>query len=708
MALQPHPKRKGLFQDPDLREGPATFAVIIGVSAYRHLEGRRKKASPTYGLGQLAVSAVTAQRFFEWVASEYLFDEAPLSKCWILTAPTAAEKRAVPALAKYPVATMDNCADAIGEWKAAIEALPFNHASKSRAIFFFSGHGIERGKDRQILLPTDYLRPPAEAVNDAISTYNIFAGLRHLPLLADFIFVDACRALPTEMAGLEIDGRRILNEHSRISSNANRVSPIVYASAAGHDTWQPSKVKDGISFFGEALIAGLRREQARNAECGHPARHITLFNLASFVQKRVAKLLDGAVLAPVKLGGEIADVCVTDLVGRPKSATAEAEGSARTDVLGPEGFDERMKAADTLAWLDLETTRAEAGDAFVDDMAIDATLASLSMEAEDTIDASAIPPRARDRIDLSPPVRANAGSFGALHGPLKHEALTRMWTQSKSTALNVRAATGMKLDSVESFGRSGLRVGFRLANEKAAWVEFPCPEFGTSYYAALPAAANDENIRFDAEIVDDIGRPVSFELSLSLDNESWLGHAARMWDKHCMMQQKQALDELDASRFEQMLREKIRSPLSATVAGLFLLRAGQHDRLHDWLRNLCNRFPHLPDGAVLWAEQLRQTQTSDEEPVEIVRALLTLEDRGAPFLSGVLEYALQIVEELCVHHYADDRQLGLPQRTRAKGLRKLRAWLRHAATYARPGGLFQTYVAKPGKLTKSLVLAPKR
>ena len=51
---------------------------------------------------------------------------------------------------------------------------------KSRAVFFFSGHGMEISNDHQVLLPADYLAPPAENPNRALS-----------PALRATIFVDA-------------------------------------------------------------------------------------------------------------------------------------------------------------------------------------------------------------------------------------------------------------------------------------------------------------------------------------------------------------------------------------------------------------------------------------------------------------------------------------------------------------------------------------
>jgi hypothetical protein len=57
-------------------------------------------------------------------------------------------------------------------------------------------------------------------------------------------------------------------------------------------------------------------------------------------------------------------------------------------------------------------------------------------------------------------------------------------------------------------------------------------------------------------------------------------------------------------RAEEMLRSKMANPFNATVAGYFLLKINAYDRLHDWVNNLSNMFPSLPDGPIIHAWQL--------------------------------------------------------------------------------------------------------
>lgn len=54
---------------------------------------------------------------------------------------------------------------------------------------------------------------------------------------------------------------------------------------------------------------------------------------------------------------------------------------------------------------------------------------------------------------------------------------------------------------------------------------------------------------------------------------------------------------------EELLKKKMADPFGAALGGYALLRSGQLDRLHRWPRNLADKFPWLPDGAVIAGEE---------------------------------------------------------------------------------------------------------
>jgi hypothetical protein len=59
-----------------------------------------------------------------------------------------------------------------------------------------------------------------------------------------------------------------------------------------------------------------------------------------------------------------------------------------------------------------------------------------------------------------------------------------------------------------------------------------------------------------------------------------------------------------AGEAEQMLEEKMADPMGAVVGAYLLLRASDVDRVHDWTRTLADRFPWLPDGAIVDGQRL--------------------------------------------------------------------------------------------------------
>ena len=77
-----------------------------------------------------------------------------------------------------------------------------------------------------------------------------------------------------------------------------------------------------------------------------------------------------------------------------------------------------------------------------------------------------------------------------------------------------------------------------------------------------------------------------------------------------------------------MLQSKVSDPYAAVVGAYLLLRLKRFAKMHDWVRNLANWFPHLPDGCVVWASQLMQQPSADAD--EIRHYLLEAVNRGLP------------------------------------------------------------------------------
>jgi hypothetical protein len=296
VKLRADTKTPGLFISDEWRPGmPGTFALIAGVSAYAHLDG----TANSYNLGQLYVSALTAYNVFDWLTSEYRYGSAPLAFCYLLLSPSAEERAFIRGKRKLQHVfghaappTQEGMKAALKGWYLAMEQLSIEHAVTSRSFFFFSGHGLEITQDRQILLPSDYLRPPLPNVNEAISVANLRRACSMLHIGDQFCFLDACRNDHDALRGEDIVGERILPD-TRKARPMNRNRSFMYASASGSFSYAPTTPDDeeGLSLFGQALVEGLTGRPALRLDCDARQCAVRLYALHDYVYDRVLQLI---------------------------------------------------------------------------------------------------------------------------------------------------------------------------------------------------------------------------------------------------------------------------------------------------------------------------------------------------------------------------------------------------------------------------------
>jgi hypothetical protein len=148
-----------------------------------------------------------------------------------------------------------------------------------------------------------------------------------------------------------------------------------------------------------------------------------------------------------------------------------------------------------------------------------------------------------------------------------------------------------------------------------------------------------------------------------------------------------------------LVRYKYYSPFAATIAGSILVRARQWDKLKDWLRNLANIEPYVPDAQVLWVEQcLRQpgvTASLDES----LEYFLRLRGLPLPYLAETLGRALQQAEDLLTGTNLEHADKSTIQEIRAR--------LQLAVSSFRTGGMFATFAGPKGKVEPDIVMPAK-
>lgn len=288
---------------------PGAYAVVIGVSQYDHLPGGRGLvADRTYGLSQLKVSALSAYQFFAWLRDEYVCDGVRLVKCWLLVSPTDEELGLQTDLRDLPDATFANARTAVKQWHAEMNGLDEHTAQESKALFFFSGHGLELYQDEHLLLPADVLAPPGSNFLDSLRVQNLRRGMTGLKVRSQQFFVDACRNDHSRLRArrVALRGTDVLEEEGSAWTNPDVVAPVVYATAAGAQAYQETSVAAGSSLFGKALHEGVTKppDGIRTTEQG--ICQVDLFRLVGFMSAHITDQLarhDRTATQRVNLGG---------------------------------------------------------------------------------------------------------------------------------------------------------------------------------------------------------------------------------------------------------------------------------------------------------------------------------------------------------------------------------------------------------------------
>jgi hypothetical protein len=220
---------------------------------------------------------------------------------------------------------------------------------------------------------------------------------------------------------------------------------------------------------------------------------------------------------------------------------------------------------------------------------------------------------------------------------------------------------------------------------------------------ALPVFRVEMDFQFSPPVIK------RFDVSLSADNQgdffphTFLGMTAKLWDIYNEESAQEALRMVDrifsvrADDLEDVLLHKVQSPLAATIAGTILLRGRRWDKLHNWLRNLANLAPEIPDGSVLWAEQcLRQSGSNRRN--EAIEYFLRLDSSSLPFFAEPTGYALRQAEDF----------LKNPECERFRDqIEAIHKRLTKAVGMFRPGGLLATF-SGPATELSPFILAPTR
>jgi hypothetical protein len=623
------------------RSPAGTFAVIIGVSSYPHLgDGLSQKASETFGLGQLHVSALTAYDIFEWFRNRYDADAAAV-ECWLLLSPTAEELRVRPEMEEASApATFENCKMAIRAWHRVMAELPPDAAAASRSMFFFSGHGIEIHQQQQILLPSDFLSPPYEAIDDCLATTFLVKGVSNLNVPHHIFFIDACRNDMQALRVRDIKASPILNQSVSAFSNPDLIAPVVFASAPGTAAYEYRTV-ERRSLFGAALLEGLGGEAGIELACDQDLCEVQLYKLHSSVKRRVLQMSEedsrNTVRQRVVIGGVVDDLTVTK-VQRPLVSMAP-------EVLEPTDSRYEIQALGT-AW---------------------------SFDPSDWTTGHEL-----------------LGSEQLTDLFLNDVYATRMSRQPNNPSSLQEAGSVLKRTSRAEDNRSFVITVALPADPLGWWLTMPGREPGQRWAAVLPGDL-EESVEYRLDLnfayasgdgrrtVDGLEASIAVNTSDALESTSAAGLAAvaHAWWLNELREVDSGVNYIDETDLLWVLRDKLVSPLGATIAAHLLLEIESRLLPADWLAHLTSWFPGRPDPPVLAAEQARRTRDHDA----FLGALETASERGLPHLAAD-------IARLDVHL----RDLALVGGSRESGVQaKFEPSLSRALRYLVPGGLFAVF-----------------
>lgn len=579
---------------------PGLFALVIGVSAYPHLkDGTGALATQHFDLPQLHVSALTALDVLDWLVEEHQ-GPVPVAQIWFLASPTDAERaeaethRSGAALAGAPDATYAACEAALTGWWATMRGLRGVAATSSRSSFFFSGHGLEIHRDKQMLLPSDYLAPPAELHNRCFSTSNIVGAVSTLPSPEHALMVDACRSGSDELRRLVLDGMAVLNETTAGGMNGNAVVPVLYAAAEGKQAFQPTKVTSR-SLYGTALLEGLRGEQGVEVRTANGVSSVWLYQLQPMMKRRVAELAaqragGGQPVEQRVLVGGIVDEL--ELARLPQRSTLSTRSPGRPRRPGRDGSRDRTRGLH----VDVPLTPDGKGK---DGRALNRLLSRL--------DFAVVGDRLGGHLARTDP---GATDWGRTGDGGRWMVTVQPWATGIATWMTIEDgrggafATSLPIDGqwyefqqLDSFPSA---VGYQVVLESDA-LSGPTPSVTGLAIRAIERSSWS------------MLRQVLDAYQVAVDEGVGAANAA-----------------LDERLLEQAVEEKRGSPLAAVIAGDLLLQLQSNRLPGQWLQNLTNWFQRWPDPPILLAEHAMREQ--DEELWHL--ALDRISEYGLPFLAG--------------------------------------------------------------------------
>lgn len=235
---------------------PGLHALIVGVGGYPNLppagSPQEPVAPPRYNLKKLSSSVPSALRVARLLLRHGGRFGRPLRTCRLLLSPLGTERGLASVAGKgIPEASFENLCRAAEGWRADASASP-----DGMTLFYFSGHGIQRTRERRpelLALLHGFGGGPSPTFHHAFAAEDLRASMNPGPggtIARDQLYMfDACRYEPQDLGEAGYQRARLLLDYQP-SAVDTRNAPIFY-------TTLPGLLTPGISGRGSVFAAAL-------------------------------------------------------------------------------------------------------------------------------------------------------------------------------------------------------------------------------------------------------------------------------------------------------------------------------------------------------------------------------------------------------------------------------------------------------------------
>lgn len=303
-----------IYEDKALAGQPALHALIAGVSDYPNLPGAGEQSTATsMGMRRLTSTSLSAYLILDWLlnAAEEERLALPLGTVRVLLSPTATEvaattstirkSKSLPAMTELqvPRCNLDTLSTSTEGWRRSAKG----HRDGA-TFFYFSGHGIQRAHNDQLLLldtfgsarPLSWHSVDVRTLRNGMTPYRNANGLGTNPdavrpdiARTQFYFVDACRSVLPELIAFEdLKAGEVWNVESADMVDDRGATVFSAAVPAG----RALALKDTQTLFSMALLRCLRGEAATAPDRSVSGRrssdwHISGLSLHQGLQRRL-------------------------------------------------------------------------------------------------------------------------------------------------------------------------------------------------------------------------------------------------------------------------------------------------------------------------------------------------------------------------------------------------------------------------------------